>query len=447
MAPPQPPPAPRPPPRYAPDEPLPPPRALLAASLARTRARFRVLVAVTIACWFPAVAALVALSAARDAPGRAASAALFLLGLAAAVWAAGFTLAALLAAASREGGSAGEALRAGRRAAWRTGLAATLAAAAVAGGTLLLLLPGIAFAAWFALVPFAAREGASGMDALTRSHRLVQGRGSAVLLRLLPAAAAVAALLVVPPAAPALAMLLLPFAAAHASVVHEAIRATRAEPAAGPARAWKAGVLAVVAAGWLAVPAALLLVAGPPSPAAEILRLGLRAVTGDLDAPDSLAAMPGAPAPGAGAAPDAWGLALDRIRGSWRGAPAGGGEEWTFVFAGAREIEIRGPRGERLRGAPAARWDLGAERGGPRVLRGGNLLDLRIAEASDPDARGKVALGSFWFDGRTLRVCLGEPGGRRRTSEFETAGGITCWALRRAGGGGPELEVDSALER
>lgn len=74
---------------------------------------------------------------------------------------------------------------------WKLFVAEILAAAAIIGGTILFIIPGIIFATWFSFVSYAVvDEGLSGTDALKRSRELVRGRfwevmGSSAVLQVL----------------------------------------------------------------------------------------------------------------------------------------------------------------------------------------------------------------------------------------------------------------------
>jgi hypothetical protein len=367
-----------------------------------------------------------------------------------ATWMGGWGVAAFVHAVADDRLGFGAALSAGRARAWSFAWLVFLLGFVLTGGTLLLVVPGIVFSVWLAFAPFAAvAEDARGMGALLRSRALVRGSGFAVFVRLLVVAIVGAVLGAIPFLGPILSLLYAPFAAVYGFLLYEELRGMR--PDAGvPSRGAEIGrLLGGALAGYVAVPLLVLALAG-----GSILQLlalaqaGAAAARGDETAAAALAAMvapadlgPAAPAPAAeraDAAPPAGApYEFDRNRGVWIGTPQQGGAPVTFTFSGASEFRARAADGTFVRGKATTLWHHGVEGESLRVLPGGALFDVVVLEASDPALSGKLMLGSWKRELEELQLCLGEPGGTRRTSAFETRDGISCFALRRDAAAAP----------
>ncbi len=124
----------------------------------------------------------------------------------------------------------------------------------------------------------------------------------------------------------------------------------------------------------------------------------------------------------------------EKAVGIWKGHEAGrSGEDWTFSVGRSYDIAVEGPGGQFYRGTAVAEWDLGLEGDSLRVLPGGAIFDVRVAESSVSGHAGKLSLGSFKLMGDRMEICGSEPGLMKRTSDFGSSGGIRCFELSKTG--------------
>jgi len=121
------------------------------------------------------------------------------------------------------------------------------------------------------------------------------------------------------------------------------------------------------------------------------------------------------------------------LLGTWKGGDRGT-TDWTITFGENYEVTGEHASGAYYRGQAAIFFDLGATAAGIRVPPGWGLLDVHVAEASEPRHVGQVSLGTFSRQGDTLKFCGSEPGTSVRTESFEAPpSGIRCLTLVRAG--------------
>lgn len=121
------------------------------------------------------------------------------------------------------------------------------------------------------------------------------------------------------------------------------------------------------------------------------------------------------------------------LLGKWQGG-GGGATDWTLTFGQGYTVTGEHTSGARYSGQAAIFWDLGATSDGIRVPPGWGVLDVQIAEASEPRHVGQVSLGTFSKHGDMLKFCGSEPGAHVRTASFETPpAGVRCLTLARVG--------------
>jgi len=139
----------------------------------------------------------------------------------------------------------------------------------VAGGGLLLVIPGVLFATWFLFAQYIlAVEGVAGMDSLLKSREYVRGYFWAVLLRLLTLWVATFLLMLVlgwiPLVGDLLSLFLFPFNLIYQHLLYCDLReAPRESLPAFWGKGLKLRWLGVAALGYLALPAAFWLAGGP----------------------------------------------------------------------------------------------------------------------------------------------------------------------------------------
>jgi hypothetical protein len=122
------------------------------------------------------------------------------------------------------------------------------------------------------------------------------------------------------------------------------------------------------------------------------------------------------------------------LLGRWQGGAGPGEGDWTFTFEDGFAVSAQHPSGAYYRGQAAIFWDLGGDANGIRVPPGWSVLDVYVAEASEPKHAGAVSLGTFSRQGDTLKLCGSEPGSHVRTQSFETPpAGVRCLTLARVG--------------
>lgn len=139
------------------------------------------------------------------------------------------------------------------------------------------------------------------------------------------------------------------------------------------------------------------------------------------------------PGGGQGSAPDRTRpYEYNKLVGVWKGREAGAAPgDWTFTLKGDYAVTVEGQTGLLYRGEAFTNFDLGIEGNSLRVLPGGALFDVRITEAPDAAAVGKMSLGSYKLTGGVLHLCLGQPGLMKRGSDLISAGGIRCFELSK----------------
>jgi hypothetical protein len=121
------------------------------------------------------------------------------------------------------------------------------------------------------------------------------------------------------------------------------------------------------------------------------------------------------------------------LLGRWQGAE-GGAHEWTLTFGHGYTVTGQHASGAHYSGQAAIFWDLGATSDGIRVPPGWSVLDVLVAEASEPRHVGQVSLGTFSKQGDMLKFCGSEPGAHVRTPSFEAPpAGVRCLTLARVG--------------
>jgi hypothetical protein len=127
------------------------------------------------------------------------------------------------------------------------------------------------------------------------------------------------------------------------------------------------------------------------------------------------------------------------LLGRWQGGE-GGASDWTLTFGDRYAVSGQHASGAYYHGQAAIFWDLGATSDGIRVPPGWGVLDVQVAEASEPRHVGQVSLGTFSKQGDTLKFCGSEPGAHVRTPSFEAPpSGVRCLTLVRVG----DVEVGS----
>jgi hypothetical protein len=127
------------------------------------------------------------------------------------------------------------------------------------------------------------------------------------------------------------------------------------------------------------------------------------------------------------------------LLGRWQSGE-GGANDWTLTFGHGYTVTGQHASGAYYRGQAAIFWDLGASSDGIRVPPGWGVLDVQVAEASEPRHVGQVSLGTFSKQGDMLRFCGSEPGAHVRTPSFEAPpSGVRCLTLARVG----DVEVAS----
>jgi hypothetical protein len=346
------------------------------------------------------------------------------------LWAGSWGLAALYLAVADDALSVGAALAAARPRAWSFAWIMVLVGFVVTGGTLLLLVPGILFALWFSLAPFAFIEGAEGMSALLRCRALVAGHALPVLGRLAVVALLGAVVGSVPVLGPLLAIAFFPYQAIYTRLLFDDLRARRPGARLAAPGVETLRILGVAVAGYGVATAAVLtlVLSTGPGPAA-ILRTGFAVLRGDPEAAVALGALAGKGGAAGGPPQD-----FRRGLGAWRGTEPDSGKEWIVTVTPPDRVDVRASGEEFYTGRARAMSKLGVEEDGAPVLPGGGLFDLVVEESSDPEAAGKIMLGSWKFDGPdALQLCLGRPGGFQRTDEFPAGGEFLCAELAREG--------------
>jgi hypothetical protein len=347
-------------------------------------------------------------------------------GAAGALWGGGGGgLAAFFLAVANDALNVADALAAARPRAWPFAWILVIVAFLVTGGTLLLVVPGIAFAVWFTFAPFAFVEGAQGMAALQRSRALVAGHGWQVLVRLLIVGLLGAVLGSVPGLGFLLGIAFVPFQSIFMRHLFDELRGKK--PGARPAGS-AAGLFGPALLGYAVGGAAIVAIAASSGPGfASVMRTGLAVMRGDPE---------GAIGALAAGQPPTIGPPFDFAKGlgGWRGREPDGGKEWVLTVQRPDRIDLRASGEEFYTGRARAMWKLGVEEEGVPVLPGGGLFDLKVEESSDPEAAGKTMLGTWKFDGPdALQLCLGRPGGFQRTSEFPAGPDFLCVELAREG--------------
>ena len=134
------------------------------------------------------------------------------------------------------------------------------------------------------------------------------------------------------------------------------------------------------------------------------------------------------------------------LLGRWQGGE-GGASDWTLTFGDGYAVSGQHASGAYYRGEAAIFWELGATSNGIRVPPGWGVLDVQVAEASEPRHGGQVSLGTFSKQGDTLKWCGSEPGSHVRTPSFEAPpSGVRCLTLVRVGEaeGAPVPSVQAA---
>lgn len=133
----------------------------------------------------------------------------------------------------------------------------------IAGGSLLLILPGLLFFTWFVFAPFIfAEEGVRGMEALLKSRAYVRGRELPVCGRLLLVAVFGGALSAIPFVGSLLALLVMPVTLIFQYEICRDLRRLKGSVSYPVSRAEKAKWLGAAALGHLALLVVMLLVFG-----------------------------------------------------------------------------------------------------------------------------------------------------------------------------------------
>lgn len=124
---------------------------------------------------------------------------------------------------------------------------------------------------------------------------------------------------------------------------------------------------------------------------------------------------------------------FEKLVGIWKGHEAGvTAGDWTFTLSSDYTVKIDSPSGPYFTGTAVVKWDLGIDGNSIRVLPGGGPFDMRVTDAQNVSAVGKMSLGSFKLMGDKLQICISEPGLMKRSSDFASSGGIRCFDLRKA---------------
>ena len=165
---------------------------------------------------------------------------------AAAIWCANWALTALFTAIADDSCGIKEALRCAKTVTLAHIWLTMLMGLVIAGGYMLLIVPGVVLTVWFFFAPLILiNEDARGMEALLKSKEYVRGRWLGVCWRLIAVWFISVAISCIPVIGQLLAFLFIPFSFVCSFLIYQELRSIRADMAFEPTQRAKTGIVAV----------------------------------------------------------------------------------------------------------------------------------------------------------------------------------------------------------